>query len=204
MFGLPKSSAHVGRGAVSHPKDELWTPALLGSAVLAWWDVLDMNHIDQEGQGISYIADKTGNTHNLTQDTHAAQPLWVEHEFGDSFEGAVFDGVNDVLSTALALAQPFTVVQLIRTGDALEPFASSFRGGSTTDALVYLRNEDLSNTVALGSSTNQVSTGKVLDLQSTYILVSRFDDASSEVSINGEVHLTPGIGTGGVSGDLRV
>lgn len=193
---------YIGSGRSQRVEAAFWTPAVLGSAVVAWWDVLSPMTITLEGMAVSEIRDRSGFGHDLSQPDHSKQPEWVEHEVGNSFEAAFFDGRDDQMVSDVQVEQPFTVVQLIRTGDELEPFASSFQAG-VDDALVYLRNEDLDNEVALGAG-DVVGTGKVLDLNTNYIMVSHFGDADSYVSVNGEVFMAPNIGDAGISDPARV
>lgn len=176
---------------------------MLGDAVVAWWDVLDVASVDRIGDAVTGLRDRSGTGNDLNQPNPGQQPKWVEHAVTNSFEAAVYDGRNDRLEADFDLSGSFTVCQMIQTGTLIPDFASSFQGGNAGDAVLYVRNADLGNAVAI-SAGNLVSTGKVLLPETNYIIVAQFNGAGSRVSINGEVFETPNIGSAGVTSGPRV
>lgn len=192
-------------GKLSIPIDELWTPALLGTDVLvAWYDILEDDSYSQEGDGIKLWKDKSGNGHDLTQTDHSKQPDWIPHMFGHSKNGAVYDGLDDRLSAHnMTIAQPFTVMEIVKTGDSQHHQAATF-GGSANDAVLYVSNEYASGRWAMragGDPSNVADSGVQAVPDTTYMVVAQFDADNSSISFNGQQKIPmPGIGTFGITG----
>lgn len=202
----PLARIHPGR--IDIPVDEWWTPDLLGAnAIVAWYDIQSDNSYDNEGDGVKVWRDKSGNNNDLYQDDHRRQPDWVEHSFSPSKEGVVFDGVSDRLAgTTLTVAQPFTVVQIIKTGASQQNQAAIF-GGPAQDAVVYVSNEYAAGNFALKAGnqpTNVADSGVKAQPYTTYIVVSQFDGNNSSIAINGVKTSMPGVGTFGITNGPNV
>jgi hypothetical protein len=203
MFGKPGNRGYLNNPLVQRPASVLWTPAVLGNDLVAWWDIMDAKSVTRQANGIAKIEDKTTYDNDLSQPIADRQPTWTEHVIADSFEAAYYDGDNDAMVSNFGLSQPFTVVQMIRTGDSLPSNASSFQG-APDDALIYLRNGDIGNEFSLGAGNQIVGTGKVLEYNTNYIVVACFNGANSRANLNGEVFAASGIGPNGITSGPRV
>lgn len=88
----------------------------------AWYDPSDLSTLFQDtaatmpvttaGQPVARVNDKSGNGKNLTQATASRMPTYQVDSSGNPY--LLFDGVDDHLTTALALALPFDRVSSIR------------------------------------------------------------------------------------------
>ena len=76
----------------------LWTPALLGSSLIGWWDASDSSTITI-GTGVSAITDKSGNSRTFSQATAGDQPALITNA-QNGLSVMRFDGNLDHLGTA--------------------------------------------------------------------------------------------------------
>jgi len=130
----------------------LWTPAVLGSAVVDWYDAADLTSITKDGSDlVSKITSQKGNGRSFDQGSGAAKPTWratgrngrptLQFDGGDSMTQAVVtstpNGQSALCMFALAYADPAlaTFRYFMSIGDAT--------GGS-------------SNAISLGNGSNQV------------------------------------------------
>ena len=77
-----------------------WTPAEL--TLRAWYDLSDTATVTVVSSAVSAVADKSGNGFTLTQGTAANRPAYTGTLNG--LNVATFDGSNDQLNAAVALA----------------------------------------------------------------------------------------------------
>lgn len=99
-------------------------PATLFSAAQAgaWYDPSDLatmfqdtaatNPINAAGQSVARVNDKSGNAKNLTQATASKMPTYQVDGAGKPY--LQFDGIDDYMTAALALALPFDRVSGLR------------------------------------------------------------------------------------------
>lgn len=76
-----------------------WTPSLITTSL--WLDANDASTITLNGSTVSQWNDKSGNGRNYAQGTAANQPTYSATGWGTQ-PAISFDGVNDILSTAVA------------------------------------------------------------------------------------------------------
>lgn len=196
----PNVKQHPAR--IEATPDNLWTPDLLGDVLVAWYDILNEKNPDLEYDGLKVWHDKTGNGNHIYQDNHELQPTWVEHAFSNSKEGVVYDGFNDRMSgTTLSVPQPFTVAQIIKTGQDQHEYGAIF-GGAAQDAVIYIRNEDVDGEIAMKAGNlegNTVGSGIKVEKDKIYIMITQFDEDDSSISLNSQRIEMPGVGTFGIT-----
>lgn len=114
-----------GSAALRVPRT--WTPRLIGSSLLAWYDASDVGSFFF-GTGVSQWRDISGNGLHLDQSIAANQP--IRNATGlNGLPTVAFDGSNDALFSdptnplypwPLPQGQPFTIVQMVQP----PPYAS--------------------------------------------------------------------------------
>lgn len=92
----------------------LWTPRLLGSAVLIWNEAQAPNVTLASGAASAWNSlSNTGR--NWSQSTAGLRPTWSASGFSPTVPGLVFDGADDLLQMATtSIPQPFVVVMACR------------------------------------------------------------------------------------------
>lgn len=160
----------------------------------AWYDPSDLSSMFQNSDRttaaavnspVGYITDKSGNGNHAIQATAAARPI-LRLETGKYY--LEFDGVDDLLSDAFTIAQPWDRVSAIRR---LAGAGQVFGGVSANAGALY--NIDAAtlgiysgtagpNTIALAVGTNGVVT-------------ERHSGASSRIAINNGGYTTGDAGT---------
>lgn len=73
--------------------------AIFGSDLVAWWDFADAATVTQSGGFLDSITDKSGNGRTLVGAT-TKRPAYSATGFHNAVGAAVFDGVDDILTTA--------------------------------------------------------------------------------------------------------
>ena len=73
---------------------EEWSPADLGTSLLAWWDA--SQGVTLSGSQVTAWVDRESG-YSVTQGTAAARPLWSATSFGGE-PGLTFDGTDDLLN----------------------------------------------------------------------------------------------------------
>lgn len=63
------------------PSGRVWTPPDV-SGLYAWWDISDASTVTLNGNGISYVDDKSGNGRDLLNNIGAEQPTYAEGQNG--------------------------------------------------------------------------------------------------------------------------
>jgi hypothetical protein len=87
-----------GSKGIDNVAEELWTPTLLGSPLVGWWDASDPSTVTI-ATGVSEITDKSGNSRTFSQATGADQPALITGEL-NGLSVMRFDGNGDSLATA--------------------------------------------------------------------------------------------------------
>ena len=97
----------------------LWTPRLIGSSLLAWYDAAEVGSFSF-GTGVSQWRDLSGNGLHLDQSIGANQPIRDATGL-NGFPTVAFDGADDTLRSDPAqrpwpapLVQPFTLISVLK------------------------------------------------------------------------------------------
>lgn len=98
----PKSTIGLGAPGALRPhtprKGGGWSPARLGSSLIAWWNADRADLITTSGSQVtSWLDIKAG--YNMVQGVSAARPLYAADSFGGA-PGITFDGTDDEMSCA--------------------------------------------------------------------------------------------------------
>lgn len=104
------------------------------SGLAAWWDFNDASTVTVN-TGISAVLDKSGNGRTLLQSTTNNQPAWTASAINGKY-AAVFDGVNDTLSSSFTLSQPVTLFIVAKYDDSTTN-ASLFDGTTGNTMRVF-------------------------------------------------------------------
>lgn len=131
-----------------------WTPALLGSSLIGWWDASDSSTITI-GTGVSAITDKSGNSRTFSQATAGNQPALITNA-QNGLSVMRFDGAGDFMQTA-ARVDIRTLILLAKwsatTGDYRHIWDMS------TTSLYGWHGDTASSTNLLSSFTSPLITG---------------------------------------------
>lgn len=208
-FGLtvgPSASGLLLGGAGSPAV--LWTPAALGSALVAWWDTSDAATITSSGGTISAIADKSGNGWTLSQATGANQPAYNATGI-NGFGGASYDNTDKFLvtSSSLIVAQPNTVVSLFQTGASLVSTALVWEGAISSSGsrqILFARRNDSADQPCLYAGTALMPiSASALSFNTNYLSAATMNGASSAHNLNGATAITGNPGADGISSGFR-
>lgn len=97
---LPFNEALENAVIMSSSAAPAWTPANLGSALVAWYDAGDAASITESGGAVSQWNDKSGHGYHLTQATGGKKPTYSATGFMGK-GGIVFNGTSTTMATGL-------------------------------------------------------------------------------------------------------
>lgn len=180
--GAPGSAMLRGQSqeAPAFSPDSLFSASEAG----AWYDVSDSSTLFQDtagtipvttaGQSVALILDKSGNGGNLSQATAASQPTYQIDAGGHPY--LLFDGVDDYLTGAVALAQPYDRVSALQ-----QP---SWEGGILLGQNSgTLRQSGTSPTIQLGTVSSALVNGD-LAVGVSGVVTEHWEGASSSLQVN--------------------
>ncbi len=98
---VPLRTALLGGAEALDPE------SILGTDLVGWWDSSDVGSLTISGGKVTDWADKSGQSHTLTQPDSARQPLEPSSRFaGILYDGADGVGANDVLDSGIGNTNP--------------------------------------------------------------------------------------------------
>jgi len=176
-----------------------FSPLALGPAI--WLDPSDLTTLFQDSAGttpvtanndpVGRINDKSGNGRNLTQGTAAARPLY---KTAGGLHWLEFDGADDCLGAAFALAYPFEAVTAFR----VIAFAAATRricGGNNPAGSLFT-----SSSTALGIFSGLAVTNANHITAADEVTTERYNGASSRIAIDNGSYSTGDINNTAVAG----
>jgi hypothetical protein len=107
QIGISLSVCGKGRSGAA----TLWTPAVLGASLLAYWSADDHGTANMTDDGAGVISTWKDSVGALT--TTAAltvRPTWAATSFNSAYAGVTFDGSNDRMNVASVGSLPVTTV----------------------------------------------------------------------------------------------
>lgn len=155
-----------------------FTPASL-SGLAAWYDASQIAGVS-DGAALSQWNDLSGNARHLRQTTAANQPLYKSAI--QNGKGVVrFDGTNDFMSVAVAIAKPFTVFVVGRASRGIAANETFFGGGNS----VACKGTTNGRYETFGGPPTWASAAVGTKVNTFVVMSGVFDDATSLVRVNG-------------------
>lgn len=173
-----------------------------GGAAGGWYDPSDIATMFQDtaatvpvtaaGQPVARVNDKSGNGKNLTQSTLARQPSYQVDSNGKAY--LLFDGVDDNLTVAMALNQPWDRISALRqiTWSSNDNLWSNHN--STAGRLLQT---SASPTIALNDGASLSHRGLAIGLNG--VVTERHIAGASQLAVNNGAYVTGDAGAIGIT-----
>lgn len=182
-------------------KQELWTPTQIPT--IFWYDAADLATITATGSQVTQVLDKSGNSYTLTRASGTVGPNTGTRTLNglNVFE---WTGNNCLENTAFTYNQAINrlyiaMVLQVDSSVSIQHFFMAGRVGSTTAGTRLSARFTAANTweIVGGSNTgvNQQMGGGAAVRNQPYILLPKFNSATSAWRVNGALTNTGNIGT---------
>lgn len=172
-----------------------WTPASLGSSLLAWWDAEHADRITRSGGLVSSWTDVVGG-YTLTQATEAAKPTYSATSFNGQ-AGITADGTDDELTGAFpgsfptgATAGEIWVVtdqQSLGADSSNNRYAVAIGNANAAGRALYRGGNGITNrlTTIVGDGAGKTSQLTTADFSGRHVIRSIADGTNIYAEVDG-------------------
>jgi hypothetical protein len=172
------------------------TPSLPGTPAAVW--NLGLQPTVTLSTGVSAIADQTGNSRTMAQATANNQPAYTNNGANSYLTTDGVIGANgDFMQSAFTLAQPFTIIMVIRQHWTI---SQSIMGGVTGVNRAQIFMNTTSPNISLVALSAIQPTSTVFPDNTWKVLTVVFNGSSSTISVNNAGTVTGNPGTASAGG----
>lgn len=180
-----------------------FTPKAVAN-LTAWYDPSDLTTLFQDtagttpvtvdGDPVARVNDKSGNGYNLLQSNASKRPLY---KTSGGLKWLLFDGVDDILSAAYTIAQPWVRVSAIRTPSPVSGGSQALGGVAINTGVLFF-----AGTTSIDIYSGGIVGSVPIVAGTDYCATERHNGASSRIATNNNGYQSGNAGAtlpGGIS-----